>query len=115
MNVVVTGHHGYIGSVLVRVLAEVGHAVRGIDSFLYRDCDLGRSAVDVPALELDVRDVRAEHLEGADAVVHLAALSNDPLGALAPELTREVNLGGTHGGAVALAVLGVGPHLLEHL
>jgi len=93
-KVIVTGHHGYIGSVLVGRLLEAGHEVLGIDSFLYEGCDFGE-AKSVPELRLDVRDVGPEHLQGADAVVHLAALSNDPLGALQPELTRQINRDGT--------------------
>ncbi len=95
MRVLVTGHHGYIGSVTVEALVEAGHDVVGLDTFLYEDCDLGLEWQTVPALRLDVRDVAAQHLEGFEAVVHLAGLSNDPLGALNPALTEEINLDGT--------------------
>jgi nucleoside-diphosphate-sugar epimerase len=92
MKILLTGHHGYIGSVCGPHLASAGHDVIGLDSLLYRGCDLGSNASSpVSGLTLDVRDVRTEHLEGFDAVVHLAALSNDPLGELSPELTREIN------------------------
>ena len=94
MKVVVTGHHGYIGSALVPVLVNAGHDVSGIDAFYYEGCDL-RPGSDVPSVALDVRDVSPAHLDGAEAVVHLAALSNDPLGALSPELTNEINCEGT--------------------
>jgi nucleoside-diphosphate-sugar epimerase len=106
MNVVVTGHHGYIGSALVPVLVDAGHEVTGIDAFYYEGCDLGSDTAKVRALRLDVRDVRAEHLAGADAVVHLAALSNDPLGALRPELTFAINYRATV--ALARAARGAG-------
>jgi nucleoside-diphosphate-sugar epimerase len=95
MKVVVTGHHGYIGSALVPVLLEAGHDVAGLDAFYYEGCDLRAGGDSVHAIPLDVRDVSAENFDGADAVVHLAALSNDPLGALSPELTHEINCGGT--------------------
>ena len=91
MKVLVTGSHGYIGSVTVPVLAAAGHDVTGLDSLLYRGCDLFADATDTPTLELDVRDVEPAHLDGFDAVVHLAALSNDPLGDLDRELTLEIN------------------------
>jgi len=82
MKVLVTGHHGYIGSVLAPLVADAGHDVTGLDSYLYRGCDLGAPGVWAPALERDVRDVTVEDLSGFDAVIHLAALSNDPIGDL---------------------------------
>ena len=92
MRVLLTGHHGYIGSVCGPLLAQAGHDVVGLDSLLYRGCDLASApSASVPALALDVRDVGPEQLEGFDAVVHLAALSNDPIGDFSPELTREIN------------------------
>ena len=92
MKVLLTGHHGYIGSVCGPLLADAGHEVVGLDSLLYRGCDLA-SAPERPIATLarDVRDVGPAELEGFDAVVHLAALSNDPLGDFSPELTREIN------------------------
>jgi nucleoside-diphosphate-sugar epimerase len=100
MRVLVTGHHGYIGSVLVPLFLEAGHDVVGLDMFLYEGCDFGadRSPA-VPAIRRDVRDVSAADLDGFDAVVHLAALSNDPLGDLEPECTFAVN----HRASVTLA------------
>lgn len=84
MKILVTGHHGYIGSVMSAVLQDAGHHVVGLDMFFYRGCDFGPGGTTVPALELDVRDVGPENLSGFDAVVHLAALSNDPLGISTP-------------------------------
>lgn len=99
MNVLVTGHDGYIGTVLVPMLRAAGHRVHGLDSFLFEDCTFGAPPERCPALRLDIRDVEPEQLEGFDAVVHLAGLSNDPLGDLDPELTFEIN----HRASVRLA------------
>jgi nucleoside-diphosphate-sugar epimerase len=91
MRVLVTGHNGYIGSVLTSVLADAGHDVVGLDTFYFEDGTLGPDGVGSPALRKDLREVEAPDLEGFEAVIHLAALSNDPLGDLRPELTQEIN------------------------
>lgn len=91
MRVLVTGHHGYIGSVLTPLLLDAGHEVVGLDTDLYADGLLGPPPPEVPSLRLDIRDVRPEHCAGFDAVCHLAALCNDPIGNLNPELTYEIN------------------------
>jgi nucleoside-diphosphate-sugar epimerase len=98
MRVLVTGDRGYVGSVLAPCLAEHGHEVVGLDADLYAGCDLGKPPT-LESLRMDIRDVQAPLLKGFDGVVHLAALSNDPLGDLRPELTFSVNFEGT----VALA------------
>src|SRR5918996_4573479 len=90
MKVLVTGAHGYIGSVTVPLLRAAGHQVTGLDALYYRDCDLF-SADATLLVDADVRDLVADQLAGFDAVVHLAALSNDPLGDLDRELTLEIN------------------------
>ena len=95
MRVLVTGHHGYIGSVAAPMLHDAGHEIVGLDTFLYRGCDFGTATFPFAEREGDVRDVRQDTLEDFDAVVHLAALSNDPLGDLNPEWTYDVNLRGT--------------------
>jgi nucleoside-diphosphate-sugar epimerase len=95
MRVLVTGHHGYIGSVVAPILREAGHDVTGLDTFFYEGCDLLDDARDLPTLRMDIRDVTTDVLEGYDGIVHLAALSNDPLGELDEELTREINFRGT--------------------
>jgi nucleoside-diphosphate-sugar epimerase len=93
MRVLVTGHEGYLGSVLVPRLSAAGHEVVGLDTGLFADCLIGPAPEAVPALRVDLRDVTAEHLAevAPDAVMHLAALCNDPLGDLDPDLTYEVN------------------------
>jgi nucleoside-diphosphate-sugar epimerase len=99
MKVLVTGHHGYIGSVMVPLLLETGHEVVGLDTGLYEACGFGEGRREVASVRLDLRDVEPRHLEGFEAVVHLAALSNDPLGDLDPQLTYDIN----HGASVRLA------------
>jgi nucleoside-diphosphate-sugar epimerase len=90
MRVLLTGSSGYVGAVARTALVAAGHEVVGLDTALYEGCDLG-AAPPPPELRLDIRDVREEHLEGFDAVVHLAALSNDPIGELDEGLTYAIN------------------------
>ena len=99
MKVLVTGHHGYIGSVMVDMLARANHEVTGLDTFLYAGCDFGHDRRSVPSIRKDLRDVTAADLRGFDAVIHLAALSNDPLGCLSDDCTLEIN----HRASVRLA------------
>jgi nucleoside-diphosphate-sugar epimerase len=99
MRVLVTGHRGYIGATLVPMLLARGHQVDGLDSGLFEGCDFGGTLVDVPWNRKDVRDVTEEDFDGYDAVIHLAALSNDPLGDLDPDITFDIN----HRGAVRTA------------
>jgi nucleoside-diphosphate-sugar epimerase len=102
-----TGQHGYIGSVTRPLLEAAGHDVVGLDTLYYRGCDFGpEDDVGVERVR-DVRDVTADELEGFDAVVHLAALSNDPLGDLSTDWTYAVNLGGTLAIARAAKAAGV--------
>ena len=90
-RVLVTGHHGYVGSVVARILAEQGFDVVGLDTFLYRGCDLYTQPGPSTEIAADVRDLTQDDLRGYDAVVHLAALSNDPLGELDPAVTYAIN------------------------
>jgi len=101
MRVLLTGHLGYLGTVMAPVLTAAGHDVVGLDSGLFDRCVLGPAPADPPGHIVDLRDVTAAEVSDVDAVVHLAALSNDPLGALAPELTYDIN----HHAAVHLARL----------
>jgi nucleoside-diphosphate-sugar epimerase len=103
MRVLVTGHLGYIGTVLTPMLVNAGHKVTGLDSDLYSRCTYaaGGEICEVASIRKDVRDVEAADLAGFDAVLHLAALSNDPLGNLKPGLTDEIN----HRASVRIAEL----------
>jgi nucleoside-diphosphate-sugar epimerase len=92
MKVLVTGHKGYVGVEMVPTLRAAGHEVLGLDIGLYDGCDFGSPPDAVEELGVDLRDVEPRHLRGFDAVIHLAALSNDPLGDLNPELTYAINL-----------------------
>lgn len=107
MKVLVTGSAGYIGAVLCPHLVARGHDVVGLDTGYYDSCDFGRYERE-ERIQLDVRDVVAERLTGFDAVVHLAALSNDPLGDLSPQLTYEINHRATVSLARAAKEAGVG-------
>ncbi len=100
MRVLVSGHHGYIGSILVPLLGAAEHDVVGLDTYMYEGCDFGEElAPAVPAIRKDVRDVTPADLDGFDAVIHLAALSNDPVGDLNPDCTFAIN----HRASVSLA------------
>jgi nucleoside-diphosphate-sugar epimerase len=101
MRLLVTGHQGYIGTVMVPMLLGAGHDVVGLDSNLFQPCTFCPGIATVPQLALDVRDVQQTHLEGFDAIIHLAALSNDPLGDLNPDITFDIN----HAASVRLAGL----------
>ena len=101
MRVLVTGHKGYIGTVMVPMLVQAGHTVVGLDSDLFQQCTFRHGIFDVPELRVDLRDVQPRDLESYDAVIHLAALSNDPLGDLNPAITYDIN----HAASVRLARL----------
>ena len=91
MRILLTGSRGYIGTVMAPFLQQAGHEVEGLDTDLYRRSTFGSWRESIRTIVKDVRDVVRSDLAGFDAVVHLAALSNDPLGDLNPELTDDIN------------------------
>ena len=91
MKVLLTGHNGYIGSVMSAKLQEAGHEVVGLDTNFFADCNLGVPP-SVVEIKKDIRDIEISDLEGFDAIVHLAALSNDPMGEINSSLTYNINL-----------------------
>ncbi len=101
MRVLLTGHKGYIGVVLAPMLVEAGHDVHGLDSDIFSRCTFGDEPKPVSETIKDIRDVTIEDVQGFDAVLHLAGLSNDPLGDLNANLTYDIN----HLASVRLAEL----------
>jgi nucleoside-diphosphate-sugar epimerase len=101
MRILLTGHKGYIGAVTGPILTSAGHEVVGLDTDLFAGCEFGQAVPEIPEVRKDIRDLTKVDLEGFDAVVHLAALSNDPLGDLDPDLTYSIN----HSASVRLANL----------
>jgi nucleoside-diphosphate-sugar epimerase len=99
MKVLVTGHAGYIGTVLVPMLLQSGHEVVGLDTDLFERSTFSDGIAGIPEIRKDVRDVTVQDVKGFDAILHLAGLSNDPLGDLNPQLTFEIN----HQASVKLA------------
>lgn len=91
MKVLLTGHKGYIGAVAISMLRSAGHEAVGLDTDFFSGCDFGRAAPEIQEIRKDLRDITAADLKGFDAVVHFAALSNDPLGDLNPRITYDIN------------------------
>lgn len=111
MKVLITGHTGYIGSVMTQQFLDAGHDVTGFDLGFFEHCLLGPAPTSVPSIRKDLRDVEAADLEGFDAVVHLAALSNDPLGNLNAQVTYDINHLASVRLAKAAKAAGVGRYL----
>jgi nucleoside-diphosphate-sugar epimerase len=101
MRVLLTGHKGYIGTVLAPMLLDAGHDVHGLDSDIFSRCTYGDDPKSIPETIKDIRDVTIDDVKGFDAILHLAGLSNDPLGDLNAELTYEIN----HRASVRIAEL----------
>jgi nucleoside-diphosphate-sugar epimerase len=101
MRILLTGHKGYIGAVAAPILHSAGHEVIGLDSDLFAGCEFGEAAAAIPEIRKDMRDLTEADLVGFEAVLHFAALSNDPLGDLDPKLTYDIN----HLASVRLAEL----------
>jgi len=101
MRILLTGHRGYIGAVAVPMFLSARHDVVGLDTDLFAGCDFGQPSPGTPEIRKDIRNLAKSDLENFDAVVHLAALSNDPVSNLDPTLTYEIN----HGASVRLAEL----------
>ena len=95
MRILVTGERGYIGTVLVPMLLERDYEVCGLDSDLFERCTFFGKIADIESLRKDIRDIRQEDLRGFDAIIHLAGLSNDPLGDLNPSITHDINCAAT--------------------
>ena len=91
MRVLLTGHKGYLGASLTSMLQAAGHEVIGLDSYLFADCTFGKDIPEIQSMRKDLRDVERADLLSFDGVLHLAGLSNDPLGDLNPELTYDIN------------------------
>lgn len=113
MRVFVTGHLGYIGVHLVELLREAGHDVTGCDLGLFEGCEWQEFVRPNRELRKDVRDVTEQELDGHDCVMHLAAISNDPMGELNPGLTESVNLDGSVALARRAKAAGVGRFLFS--
>lgn len=113
MKVLVSGDRGYVGAVLVPLFLEAGHEVVGLDAGWYDGCDFGPYRLDYESRTGDIRDAVPEDLRGVDAVVHLAAISNDPIGHLNPETTYSVNAYGAAHLAEVARTAGVGRFLFS--
>ena len=95
MNVLVTGNNGYVGTILADILVQKGYYVTGLDVNYFKSCTLEAVNQDFDQIVKDIRSVKSKDVAGLDAIIHLAGLSNDPLGELNPGLTEEINFQGT--------------------
>ena len=95
MKVLVTGNNGYVGTVLTDILLKKGYSVTGLDVNYFEPCTFEHVKHDFSQIVKDIRSVERKDVTGFDAIIHLAGLSNDPLGELNPGLTEEINFHGT--------------------
>lgn len=91
MNILVTGNRGYVGSILTKLLIEKGYNVTGLDANFYKECNFDEEELGIKQIDKDIRNISKDDLKNIDAVIHLAALSNDPLGEFDPDLTYDIN------------------------
>ena len=91
MNILVTGNRGYVGSILAKLLIEKGYNVTGLDANFYKECNFDEEELGIKQIDKDIRNISKDDLKNIDAVIHLAALSNDPLGEFDPDLTYDIN------------------------
>src|SRR6266496_3659874 len=90
-RILMTGHNGYIGSVMAPHLVGAGYDVVGLDTGYFSECTLVPDALEIPAIRKDLRDLTVKDVEGFGAIIHLAALSNDPIGNLNDSWTEDIN------------------------
>src|SRR5688572_22114280 len=90
-RVLITGHNGYIGSVMAPALVQAGYEVVGLDTGYFSPCTLVPDRIRIPSMRKDIRNLEPRDLQAFNAVIHLAALSNDPIGNLDQGWTREIN------------------------
>jgi nucleoside-diphosphate-sugar epimerase len=112
-RILITGHKGYIGSVLTPLFVRSGYDVTGIDNEMFAQCTLVPDPVEVPSIRKDIRNIETSDLEGFDAIVHLAALSNDPIGNLNDAWTEDINYRASARLAELARFAGVGRFLLS--
>lgn len=91
MNILVTGNLGYIGTVLVQILLKKGYSVKGYDIGYYENCLVSRIKKNFKQIKKDLKDIKIRDLSNIDCIIHLAGLSNDPLGEFDPNITKEIN------------------------
>ena len=90
-KILITGHEGYLGSVMTLAFLNAGFDVTGLDTGYFRNCLIVPQLAEVPSLDQDIRDLKTKDLEGFDTVIHLAALSNDPIGNMNTKWTEDIN------------------------